>query len=135
MIYDRSVLVVDDDDLLLRTIAKSLLLAGFEVSTASNGLQGYASFFRHQTAWVVTDIQMPELSGIDMMRCVRGVRPEVKTVYISGATDDFAAQLREEQLLYGATVLAKPFALKSLMAALRQPVRRPKGLVAQARTV
>ena len=34
------------------------------------GLRGYFAFFREPANWVVTDIQMPELDGVEMMRCI-----------------------------------------------------------------
>ena len=49
-IKQKSVLVVDDDEALTRTIANLLRIEGYEVSTAYNGIQGYASYFRQRAS-------------------------------------------------------------------------------------
>ena len=135
MIPIHSVLVVDDDDLLLKTIAKSLAFAGYDVTTASAGVQGYASFFRRPTTWVVSDIQMPDLSGIEMMCCIRGIAPTVKTIYISGAIEDYSEQLRAEEVQFGARILAKPFALKALLEMMKRPRPYAPNMAVGARIV
>lgn len=111
----RTALVVDDNEELATLIATMLRVKGFEVRTASNGLHGYSSYFRAPTDLVITDIQMPELDGVEMMRCIRGVNPEVKTVYMSGATQKYQAELAREQTEFSAKVLDKPFTGAALL--------------------
>ena len=67
MSEDQSVLVVEDDEGLANIIALILGQEGFEVRTAHNGTLGYFAYFHDPTEWVVTDIQMPELDGLQMI--------------------------------------------------------------------
>lgn len=96
-------------------IALALGTKGFEVRTACNGFHGYASYFRSPSQWVVTDIQMPELDGIEMMRCIRALNPTVNTIYMSGAVNEYGAALGDEIRAFGVTVMNKPFSCDSLI--------------------
>ena len=113
-----SVLVVEDDQGLAELIALTLRAEGFETQTACDGIDGYASYSRNPTDWVVTDIQMPQLDGIGMMECIRTINPHVKTVYMSGAVDEYRMPLAREIKEYAATVLRKPFSRTSLVKEL-----------------
>lgn len=114
----RSVLVVDDDEALTRVIANLLRLEGYDVSLAFNGVQGYASYFRNPTEFVITDIQMPEWDGFEMMRAIRGLNPTVKAVYTSGAVESYRAEIECESNLTRAMVLEKPFTRADLLEVL-----------------
>lgn len=115
MINPRSALVVDDNEELAMLVAIMLRRKGFEVRIASNGLHGYASYFREPTDLVVTDIQMPELDGVEMMRCIRAINPNVRAVYMSGARSRYQSELEQEQREFAAKVLDKPFSCDALL--------------------
>jgi DNA-binding NtrC family response regulator len=111
----RTVLVVDDDESFAELIAVKLGSRGLEVRTARNGFQGCASYFRSPSDWVVTDIQMPDLDGIEMMHCIRALNPQVKAIYMSGAIDEYRAVLEHEIREFGVIVVHKPFSFDSLV--------------------
>lgn len=110
-----TVLVVDDDKQFAEMIALALRSKGFEVRTARNGFHGYASYFRSPSDWVVTDIQMRELDGVEMMRCIRALNLAVNTIYMSGAVDEYRAALAHEIREFGVRVMNKPFSPDSLV--------------------
>jgi CheY-like chemotaxis protein len=70
-----TVLVVEDDENLSEIIAETLRVAGYEVRTAHDGLHGISSCMDCLPDVVLTDIQMPGLNGIEMMRCIRAINP------------------------------------------------------------
>jgi CheY-like chemotaxis protein len=113
-----SVLVVENDESLAQIIALALNAAGFETQTAHDGIDGYTSYSRHPTDWVVTDIEMPQLDGIRMMQCIRTVNPSVRAVYLSGAVDEYRVTLEREITQFAAAVLHKPFSRSSLVKQL-----------------
>ena len=113
-----SVLVVEDDDSLAQVLALALRAEGFEACTACDGIQGYNTYFHHPTDWVVTDIQMPQLDGIGMMQCIRTINPHVRTVYMSGAVDEYRGPLERETKQFAAKVLRKPFSRSCLIEQL-----------------
>jgi len=110
-----TVLVVDDDESFAELIAIKLRSRGFEVNTARNGFHGCANYFRSPSDWVVTDIQMPELDGIEMIRRIRAFNPQVKTIYMSGATDEYRVVLEHEIREFGVIVMGKPFSFDNLV--------------------
>jgi CheY-like chemotaxis protein len=109
------VLVVDDDENLGQIMAETLIAAGYEVQTADDGLHGYLRYLEQQPEIVLTDIQMPELDGLEMMRCIRAINPNVKAIYISAAISRYREALLSEGKEYGALVLNKPFSRNDLL--------------------
>lgn len=90
-------------------VAELLRRDGYQVWTAHDGLQGYSSYYQHQAQTVVTDIDMPELDGFEMMRCIRAINPAARVIYISGAPEHYHRPLLKEGQIFGAAVLRKPF--------------------------
>jgi DNA-binding response OmpR family regulator len=109
MLSQQTILVVDDDELLARMVAELLRVEGYEVWTARDGLQGYSSYYQHEAQTVVTDIDMPELGGFEMMRCIRAINPCARAIYMSGAPEQYRRTLVTEAQDFGAGVLRKPF--------------------------
>ena len=118
MSHDHSVLIVDDDEGLAHIIALILRQEDFDVRTAVNGTRGYADYSRYPTEWVITDIQMPELDGLQMIQCIRAINPSVKTIYMSGELDKYHSELQQEVAEFDARVLPKPFTKSDLIGQL-----------------
>ena len=115
MLKGQTVLVVDDDPRLADSLATVLRGNGLEVRTAQNGMHGYSSYFRHPSDWLLTDIEMPELNGIDMVQCIRGLNASVKVIYMTGAADKYWALLTQEARGFGAQILRKPFSFNHVL--------------------
>jgi DNA-binding response OmpR family regulator len=111
-------LVVDDDENFGQIMAETLIAAGYEVQTADDGLHGYLRYLDQQPEIVLTDIQMPELDGLEMIRCIRTINPNVKAIYISGAITQYQEALISEWKDHGALILNKPFSRKDLLASM-----------------
>jgi len=121
----QTALIVDDNEPLADTLAQALRSIGIAGRTAHSGIEGYASFLRDPTDWIVTDIEMPELTGIEMMRCIRLIQPAVKTIYMTGAVDKYGAVLSREAREFAAKVLYKPFTLNLLVEQIRSKRELP----------
>lgn len=115
MSQGQTALVVDDDEGLAQIVAAILRIEGFEVRIADDGAHGFAAYFRNPTDWVVTDIQMPELDGLEMMQCIRAINPGVKTVYMSGEVEKYQAVLDREAARFAVRILPKPFTRSNLV--------------------
>jgi DNA-binding NtrC family response regulator len=133
MSQSQTALVVDDDEGLAQIVAAILRMEGFDVRIADNGVHGFAAYFRNPTDWVVTDIQMPELDGLEMMQCIRAINPRVKTIYMSGEVERYQAVLDREAVKFAVRVLYKPFTRSNLVEKIvgdprdgkRSPARPP----------
>lgn len=71
----------------------------------------------------MTDVVMPSMSGLDLARRARELRPEVRIVLASGYPDGGAAQTPVEGI---AAILQKPFTPDMLERAVREALERPK---------
>lgn len=120
VVKQHSVLVVDDDQGLAELIALTLDTTGFKTQTALDGLDGCAHYLNCPTDWVVTDIQMPKLDGLGMIRFIRAVNPSVKVLYMSGNLDRYGTLLKHEVAHNGARVLPKPFVRLDLIKMLTE---------------
>jgi DNA-binding NtrC family response regulator len=115
MANPRTILVVDDDAVLAQTLSLLLRAHGYEVFTAFDGVQGRELYFNHPTDVVVTDLQMPEMTGFEMMRSIRSINPGVKTIYVSGALERFEKVVKAEKRRFDVASLLKPITMKALL--------------------
>jgi len=105
----KKILIVDDAETLTLFLREALDSEKYEVRTASDGENGYATYLDFHPDLVVTDIQMPGISGLDMMKNIRMHKPNVRTIYMSGDLDRYRLLLQAEQSGYAVKLLAKPF--------------------------
>ena len=84
--HGEPVLVVEDDDPVRELIVAVLEMMGYRVFTARNGVEGIESFEKGnaEIALVITDMIMPELSGIEMVRRLKELKRDVKIILLSG---------------------------------------------------
>jgi CheY-like chemotaxis protein len=104
------ILVIDDDALVLDTIVQVLQDVGYHVSGASNGLEGISIFRSGHPDLVITDIIMPVMEGIEVIRAMRREQPTVKIIAISGGGRSGPLNYLDIARSLGANdVIAKPF--------------------------
>jgi two-component system NtrC family response regulator len=109
----RKVLLIDDDASLRRVTEYSLHSAGFQVLSAVDGKQGLASFQADAPQVVITDIQMPGLSGYDVLQQIKAERPETVVIVITAFSSVEKAVEAMKQGAYD--YLAKPFSRDELV--------------------
>lgn len=109
----RKVLLIDDDDSLRRVTEYSLHSAGFLVLSAANGEQGLDAFRADSPQVVITDIQMPRLSGYDVLQQIKNERPETIVIVITAYSSVEKAVDAMKQGAYD--YLAKPFSRDELV--------------------
>ena len=118
------ILVVDDDQAVRDSLARSLHYSGYEVTTAEDGLAALAKLSGLHPDAVVMDVMMPRLDGVDTTRALREGGNNVPILILT-AKD--AVDARVDGLDAGADdYMVKPFALDELLARLRALTRRTK---------
>lgn len=127
-----SILIVDDDIAVSRTLSLILTKAGYRVSTASDGRKGFELLVSGGFDLVLTDIIMPELDGIETIRRIRQDYPDLRVIAMSGGGQiDKADFLHMAQVLGADRVLEKPVRSTQLLevvsAALSAPSRKMPG--------
>jgi DNA-binding response OmpR family regulator len=110
------VLVIEDDPVLLKTLAGWYASAGCRVMTASNGAIGLTHFQQIRPDLVVTDIIMPEREGVETILAMKAQDRSVPILAISGGGRLGPGEFLSLALGLGAdSVLAKPFRSKELL--------------------
>jgi GMP synthase-like glutamine amidotransferase/ActR/RegA family two-component response regulator len=79
-------LVIDDNVFMRVVLREKLMSIGLEVVDASNGRVGLEMFKREKIDLVITDIFMPEMNGLEVIREVKQIDPEVKIIVVSGGS-------------------------------------------------
>jgi PAS domain S-box-containing protein len=111
-------LLIDDEPDILRVLSRSLRSDGYEVLTAENGEDGLALFFRERPAIVLTDIKMPGIGGIDVLKRIKDGEVDAEVIMVTGHGDIDNAI---ESLKYGASdFINKPIRDEALSLALKR---------------
>ena len=121
----RGVLVVEDEEQLLSLLSFFLEREEFRVFRAKSGLEALGLFRTHQEdiQLMVTDLGLPELGGTDLITAVRGEKPAVKIIGVSGLSGQDVSELA---LGSGADLfLPKPFRIEEMVTAIRSVLGTP----------
>jgi len=116
----RRVLVVDDEEAVLTVCGELLQLEGYEVETTTSARAAKKRFEQQPEAFdcVITDLTMPEMSGVELARQLVLLRPDLPVILTSGFADRDALDTGPGSPL--AEVIAKPYTLAELTAALQR---------------
>ena len=112
------VLVVDDEELVRRSIGRTLSHLGYDVAFAENGDDGVQRYreLQDQRPLVLLDLIMPVMGGEEALRCLKSLDPTVRVLVMSGYPDDVQiGGLRDAGAL---GFLEKPFGMDRLHSAL-----------------
>ena len=111
----QTILVVDDEADICKSLQERLMGERYMVLTASDGRRGLRVFNEQLVDLVITDILMPELDGLEVVRTLRRIGATVPIIAMSGGGNrdlDFLVEAAE----FGATrTITKPFRLEALM--------------------
>ena len=124
-----SILVVEDEEPLLKFISRNLSARGFQVYSASNGLEALAIFESRSLDLIILDVMMPNMDGLETCRRIRKVStvPIIVLTALDGESDKVTA------LDQGADdYLTKPFGIEELLARVRAMLRRVSWEIAPA---
>jgi DNA-binding NtrC family response regulator len=78
------ILFVDDDPQILSIVEQFLVRCGFDITTESNGLEAIEKVKHDQYCVMFTDLMMPEISGMELLKQVKAVSPATEVIVVSG---------------------------------------------------
>ena len=81
------VLIVDDEIFFLEAIDEILSEAGFETARAADGETALEEAADPEVGVVVLDVRLPDMDGIQVLACIREMRPELSIIMLSASTD------------------------------------------------
>ncbi len=117
-----SLLVIDDEPGIRRMMALDLKADGYQVFTAADGDEGLRVFEQQRPALVLTDLKMPGMDGIEVLRLIKERWPETEVIVITGHGD---LELAIESLrLRASDFITKPIDNRALEVALARATER-----------
>src|SRR5690349_1966101 len=113
------ILVVDDDEAIRQTLAKTLERAGYEVVLAVDGREAIRLFRTTPVDVAIVDIWMPEKDGLETLMEMRRHSPDARVIAMSGGARLGITSPLEWARRFGAkAILTKPFSSDELLATL-----------------
>jgi CheY-like chemotaxis protein len=113
------VLVVDDERLIADTVAQILNLHGYDAFTAYGGPEALKLAERFRPDYLLTDVMMPVMNGLDLARAVEEILPSVKVLLFSGQAGTSALLQRQRVGDSHYNIVAKPIHPDKLVETLR----------------
>jgi CheY-like chemotaxis protein len=111
------VLVVDDEEDILWSLQEELSREGIEVLTATNGKEALKVLQKEPVDFLIADIRMPDMSGVDLLLKAKEKFPELKVIVMTAYGSE---AIKEEVLTKGAIrYLEKPFDLEEVISLLK----------------
>ncbi len=119
-----TILVAEDEDALRQAMSGYLSSLGYTVLEAGSGKQALSVASQHEghIDLLLTDLVMPGMSGTELAQTLGSLRPEMKTICMSGYSDDVTLRHGIQEL--SATFLNKPFSLGLLARKVRETLGR-----------
>ena len=114
----KTILLVEDEDMLRGLIKELLELKGFAVLEACQGLEALSIIKERGPVadLILTDVVMPHMSGSELVDRLREEMPEVKVIFMSGYTGASNASIHRSLEMPGVAFLQKPFRLNNLIS-------------------
>lgn len=121
--YDRTLLIVDDDEYILTALRYQLADSGYQVLVCDQPLAAFELLAKHEVGVIVADQYMPQMTGIELLNRVKNMYPTTVRIILSGQAD---LQILAEAVNRGAIYkfVSKPWDSSALQAALSEAFYR-----------
>ncbi len=116
------IIVADDEDIVVSLVRDALEDEGHQIETASDGRDALAIIESEPVDLIVTDIRMPHMDGIEMVRQAREIHPDVVVIFMTGYADLNSAKSAIKQGAF--EYIMKPFELSELRQAVANAAAR-----------
>lgn len=108
----KKILILDDEELIIRTLAKLLEKNGYEVMVVKNGEDAVAMAEAEDFDLIISDIRMPGMNGLEAMKTIYKNK-KIPTIFITGYADPVLEE--EAKQADAVAYIYKPFDLSELM--------------------
>lgn len=109
----KKILVVDDDPDIRKMVAITVSNVGFWADTAEDGEDGWKAICMTAYDLIITDHEMPRLTGLSLIKRLREVSPEPPCILISGRMPEPESSLNG--IIHSSALLKKPFSPSALI--------------------
>ena len=122
--HGEEILVVDDEEPIRLVLQRILTAHGYVVSTAADGVDGAAVYFRRaaHVKLVITDVNMPQVDGVTILQLIRKLNADVPFIVCSGTgnSERLTARVADFERIGVKSILPKPFSAVSLLTAVHR---------------
>ena len=112
------ILIVDDESEMRSALSHALTRGGFSVETAASGTDALVKIKKDPISLVITDIKMPEMSGMEVLGAVKKISPQIPVILITAYGSIHSAV--EAMQAGAADYLLKPFSFETLEATVKK---------------
>ncbi len=121
----KKILVIDDEELLIRTMIKFLEKLGYEVYSVKNGRDAEAIVEEEDFDLLICDIRMPGKSGVEVVKSIKHFtltknKKEIPVIFITGFADE--KMEKEAKALKPAAYLTKPFDVEEILRSIQKAI-------------
>lgn len=116
----RKILVVDDDPIMHRVLGRYLEQNGYEMLSASNGLEAVQKATLEAPQVIILDVRMPEMSGLEALRQLKEIERTKSIPVIVVTVNADRATLMESEVSGADGFLTKPFRPGELLAEIKR---------------
>ena len=117
-----ALLVVDDEESIRNALSRFLVQQGYEVTTAAGGEEGLAVLQRQKITGMLLDVNMPGISGVELVPQIMEVEPTIALLMLTGVNDATSAALCMQRGAFD--YLIKPIDLAPLSRAIHHALQR-----------
>ncbi|MEE9390614.1 MAG: response regulator transcription factor, partial [Candidatus Aminicenantaceae bacterium] len=120
----KKILIIEDEESILLALEDNLVLEGYEVSSATDGEQGFSMAKEHGYDLIILDIMLPKMSGFDICRELRQAGITTPILMLTAKSQEVDKVLGLE--LGADDYVTKPFSPRELLARVKALLRRAK---------
>ncbi len=120
------VLVIDDSKFSRKRVISALTPEGYEIYQGSDGAEGFEIFQREQPDLVVSDLLMPNVDGIGLLKMIRDSGSQTPVIIVSADIQESSQTICSE--LGIVSFLNKPFKAEELQAAVNSAITQKSGV-------
>ena len=117
-----TILLVEDEELLRAGVQEVLEIQGYKVIAAADGQQALACLAAETVDLIITDLVMPKMDGVDFVKQLREIKPDLPVIVVSGSTRNIMQRYGLDSIqVPGANAsLPKPFKSVDLIEQVQQ---------------
>lgn len=118
----KNVLIVDDEQIVLDVLQRILMRLGYNSDISDSGEGAIEKFTNEDFDLVLMDILMPEMSGFEVAKAIRKIKPDQKIVMVTGLGTDAAVAQADLEKININDVLSKPFSYENVRSLLDREI-------------
>src|SRR4030042_2059653 len=81
------ILIVDDEEVICNVLDRRLTKEGYSCTTANNGKEALHHFYKNSFSLIISDMKMPEMTGIELLQKVKAIDPKMKMIMVTAYPD------------------------------------------------